>query len=249
MNPSERSPHGTSPHVLPTAPGAHPEVHRHDRIGWLRAAVLGANDGIVSTASLLVGIAASDATRNALLVGGFAGLSAGAFAMAAGEYVSVSSQADAEKAEIERERAEHATDPDHELAELAAIYRTRGLSPDLATQVAKQLHDHDSVGAHLRDEFGIGESAMARPVQAGAVSAASFLAGGIGPVVLAAIMPASVRISFIVAFSLLMLFSMGWLGAKLGGGSPARGAMRVLLGGGLAMALTALIGRLVGTAL
>jgi vacuolar iron transporter family protein len=228
--------------------GAHAEKHRHDRTAWLRAAVLGANDGIVSTSSLLIGVAASHASRNTLLVTGIAALSAGALAMAAGEYVSVSSQADLERADIARETRELIDDPEHEEAELAAIYRTRGLSRDLARQVAAAMHAHDALGAHVRDELGFSDGSHARPIQAAAVSAAGFTSGGIFPVLIAAIASVSTRIAAIATTALLLLALSGALAGRAGGSSSRRSAARVLLGGGAAMAVTAIIGRIVGAA-
>ncbi len=228
--------------------GAHAEKHRHDRTAWLRAAVLGANDGIVSTSSLLIGVAASHASRSTLLVTGIAALSAGALAMAAGEYVSVSSQADLERADIARETRELLDDPEHEEAELAAIYRTRGLSKDLARQVAAQMHAHDALGAHVRDELGFSDGSHARPIQAAAVSAAGFTSGGIFPVLITAVASVSTRIVAIAATALLLLALSGALAGRAGGSSSRRSAARVLLGGGAAMAVTAIIGRIVGAA-
>lgn len=224
------------------------ETHRLDRAGWLRAAVLGANDGIVSTSSLIVGVAASSADRAAVLVAGLAGLSAGALAMAAGEYVSVSSQADIERADIAKETRELAEDPHHELAELTAIYRRRGLTKELATEVARQLTEHDALGAHLRDELGILDHNTARPIQAAAVSAASFVSGSVLPIVAAAVAPDSARTLVIVLVSMVLLAVSGAIGGRVGGASVRRAALRVLAGGSLAMAVTAVIGKIVGTA-
>jgi vacuolar iron transporter family protein len=227
---------------------AHPEKHRHDRTAWLRAAVLGANDGIVSTASLLIGVAASNASRNSLLVTGAAALSAGALAMAAGEFVSVSSQSDLESADIAREKRELLDDPEHEEAELAAIYRTRGLSKDLAKQVAAEMHAHDALGAHVRDELGFADGTHARPVQAAMVSAAGFTSGGLVPVLVAVLSGTSIRLGAIALTALLLLALSGALAGRAGGSSSRKAAMRVLVGGGLAMAVTAIIGRIVGAA-
>lgn len=224
------------------------ERHRYGRVGWLRATVLGAGDGIVSTASLLIGVAAASATRSALVVAGIAGLVAGSMSMATGEYNSVSSQRDTERADIERETREQRSQPERELDELAAIYARRGLDPDLAREVAVQLHRADPLGAHLRDELGIVEAGRARPVQAAAVSAASFAVAASLPVVAVVAAPASVRIATVVVVSLLALALLGVTGARLGGAPPARAAVRVVLGSGLAMAITAAIGALVGTA-
>ncbi len=226
----------------------HREIHRSHRIGWLRAAVLGANDGVVSTASLLIGIAASGAARTALLVAGVAGLVGGAMSMAAGEYVSVSSQRDTEKADMELEVRELETDPDHELRELSRIYERRGLDPELAHQVAVAMHEHDPVGAHLRDELGIVPGGLARPVQASVVSAASFAVGAALPLVVATLSARDVRIALLAVTTLVGLAGLGALGSRLGGAPLLRGAARVTVGGGIAMLVTALIGRLVGVA-
>jgi vacuolar iron transporter family protein len=215
----------------------HPETHRMDRIGWLRAAVLGANDGIVSTASLMIGVAAASASAQTLLLTGMAALVAGAMSMAAGEYVSVSSQADAEKADLAKERAELASQPEHELRELAGIYQARGLSPELAAQVAKQLTAHDALGAHARDELGISPSAAARPVQA-----ASFAAGAALPLATALITPKAWLLPAISGASLVFLSLLGGISAKLGGAPIARAAARVALWGALAMGITAIVG-------
>lgn len=225
----------------------HREGHLGERGGWLRAAVLGADDGVVSTASLMIGVAATGASKEAVLVAGIAGLVAGALSMAAGEYVSVSSQRDAELADIARETQELATDPKGELEELASLYRRRGLDAELAMQVAVQL----SVGgrrldAHMRDELGLHESTMARPLQAAAVSAASFAGFALLPVLALALAPASVRIATIAVVSLVGLGLLGALGGNLGGAPVGRASLRVLLGGAGAMAATALIGHLLG---
>lgn len=229
---------------MPRAP--HDERHLVHRIGWLRAAVLGANDGMVSTASLIVGVAAAGSGRTAVLVAGLAGMVAGAMSMAAGEYVSVSSQADTETADVARERAELAASPEAEHAELAAIYVGRGLSPDLAREVASQLMAKDALGTHLRDELGISEVVSAAPVQAALVSAATFAAGAAAPLVVAALAPESrIGVAVVVA-SLLGLAVLGWLGAAAGGAGRWRGAARVLVWGALAMAATAGVGHLFG---
>ena len=225
----------------------HPEAHRTDRIGWLRAAVLGANDGIVSTASLLVGVAAASAGRSELLVAGVAGLVAGAMSMAAGEYVSVSSQADTESADIARERAELRSEPDKELRELAVIYEKRGLEPALAVQVAQQLMHHDAIGAHARDELGISAELAARPVQAALASALSFAAGAVLPLVAALVTPAPHVVTSVSATSLLFLAALGVLSASAGGASRVKATGRVVFWGALAMALTAGAGKLFGT--
>ena len=226
----------------------HGERHRYSRIGWLRATVLGAGDGIVSTASLLIGVAAASATRSALVVAGVAGLVAGAMSMGTGEYNSVSSQRDTEQADIEREKREQRTQPERELEELAAIYVRRGLDPILARKVAEQLHRADPLSAHLRDELGIVEAGRPRPVQAAAVSAGSFALAASLPVLAVIAAPASVRILTVVVVSLVALALLGIIGARLGGAPPARAAFRVVLGSGLAMGLTAAIGGIVGTA-
>jgi vacuolar iron transporter family protein len=227
---------------------SHAEKHRHDRTAWLRAAVLGANDGIVSTSSLLIGVAASHASRSTLLVTGVAALSAGALAMAAGEYVSVSSQADLEKADIARESKELLDDPEHEEAELAGIYRARGLSRELSKQVAAEMHAHDALAAHVRDELGFVDGTHARPIQAALVSAAGFTTGGIIPVAIAAIATLSTRIVAIAITALILLAMSGAAAGRVGGSSSKKAAIRVLLGGGIAMAVTAIIGRIVGAA-
>jgi len=224
----------------------HRELHRSERIGWLRAAVLGANDGLISTSSLVVGVAAAETGRPAILVAAVAGLAAGALSMAAGEYVSVSSQADTERADLERERGELAASPELERAELAGIYTERGLTPALAVQVADQLMAHDALGAHARDELGIQEMTRARPVQAALASAASFAAGATPPVLLAVLLPSGLLTVGVVGLTLLLLFVLGSVAARLGGASLLRGALRVAFWGGLAMACTAAVGRLFG---
>lgn len=235
---------------LPTTRAAerrrHPEIHRAGRAGWLRAAVLGADDGIVSTASLLIGVASSDASRSALMIAGFAGLAAGALSMASGEYVSVSSQSDVESADIALEREELRDDPAHEKAELAQIYRDRGLSGPLADAVAAELMEHSPLESHLRDELGIHPGNEARPMQAAVVSAASFTAGSVAPIVVAAVAPNAWRVPLIALVALLLLAISGALAGAAGGASKRRAANRVLIGGALAMAVTALIGRAAG---
>jgi vacuolar iron transporter family protein len=226
---------------------AHAEGHRGQRAGWLRAAVLGADDGIVSTASLVIGVAASAASQSVVLIAGLAGLVAGAMSMATGEYVSVSSQRDAERADIARERDELAANPELELGELAAIYQRRGLEEELARTVAGKLMAVDPLAAHVRDELGLSEELMARPVQAAVVSAASFAVGAVLPLLAVVLAPAPVRILAVAGVALVVLGVLGGVGGRLGGASPWRGAGRVLVGGGLAMAATAAIGRLVGT--
>jgi len=225
----------------------HREVHRSDRIGWLRAAVLGANDGIVSTASLVVGVAAAEATRHDVLVAGVAGLVAGALSMAAGEYVSVSSQADTEEADLALERRELATQPKAEEEELTAIYVRRGLDHDLARTVARQLTAKDALAAHARDELGLIEELAARPLQAAVASAATFSIGAGLPVLTVLIAPAA-RLSLVVSFvSLLCLVALGAIAARAGGARAIVGATRVAFWGALAMAVTAGVGKLFGT--
>ena len=224
----------------------HREWHRTDRIGWLRAAVLGANDGIVSTASLVLGVAAADATHGNVMVAGIAGLVAGAMSMAAGEYVSVRSQADSEQAALSLERAELAADDQGERRELAAIYVGRGLDPVLAKQVAQQLMAHDALGAHARDELGISETLSARPIQAALTSAASFAVGAAMPLLTAAIVSESSLILVVSGTSLVFLAILGGLAARVGGASVKVGAMRVTFWGALAMGLTAGVGALFG---
>ena len=228
-------------------PRIHREFHRSDRIGWLRAAVLGANDGIVSTASLVLGVAAAGGSRAAVLVAGVAGLVAGAMSMAAGEYVSVRSQADTEAADLARERRELAADVGAERRELAAIYVQRGLDPGLAQEVAVQLMAHDAMGAHARDELGISDTFTARPVQAAIASAASFTAGAALPLLVAAVTPASALIVVVAASSLAFLATLGALAARIGGANVVAGASRVTFWGALAMLLTAVVGALFGT--
>jgi VIT1/CCC1 family predicted Fe2+/Mn2+ transporter len=225
----------------------HGERHRYDRVNWLRAAVLGAGDGIVSTASLLIGVAASDAARSSLIIAGVAGLVAGAMSMATGEYNSVSSQRDTERADIARERREQRTDPLRELDELTEIYVWRGLDRALAREVATELSKADPLGAHLRDELGIVESQRARPVQAALVSAAAFAAAAMIPLLAVIVSTSAVRIPVLVSVTLVSLAALGVGGARLGGAPPLRAAVRVVVGSGVAMAVTAAIGALVGT--
>jgi VIT1/CCC1 family predicted Fe2+/Mn2+ transporter len=224
----------------------HVEAHRTEHVGWLRAAVLGANDGIVSTASLVLGVAAAHASTSSVLVAGTAGLVAGAMSMAAGEYVSVASQADTEQADLKREEGELASDPDAELAELAAIYVGRGLDPDLARRVAAQLMAHDALASHARDELGISGVFRARPLQAAAASAASFAVGAAAPLVIVALSPQPALLPAIGGTSLVLLGVLGWLAARVGGARSGAGAARVVLWGALAMAVTAGIGALFG---
>jgi vacuolar iron transporter family protein len=224
----------------------HFERHYTDRIAWLRAAVLGANDGIVSTASLVVGIAAANAGRPELLIAAVAGLVAGAMSMAAGEYVSVSSQADSEKADLEREKLEIATDERFEREELKNIYIDRGLDSELAERVAQQLMAHDALGAHARDELGLSETQRARPIQAAFASASSFAVGALLPVLLVAIAPMDAMIVFVAVSSLVFLGLLGAIAAKAGGASLPTGVFRVTFWGALAMAATAVIGHIFG---
>lgn len=224
----------------------HTERHRTDRIGWLRATVLGANDGIVSTASLVVGVAAASASHADILVTGVAGLVAGAMSMAAGEYVSVHSQADTEKADLSRERAELEADPAAERRELAAIYVGRGLEAGLAQQVAEQLMKHDALGAHARDELGISETLSARPIQAALASAASFAVGAALPLAVTALAPETGLIAWVSGTSLAFLAILGAVAARVGGAGILTGAWRVTFWGALAMAITAGVGKLFG---
>lgn len=226
-----------------------PEIHFTHRVGWLRASVLGANDGIVSTASLIVGVAAAEAGRSNVLVAGVAGLVAGAMSMAAGEYVSVSSQSDTESADLARERKELATDPESELAELAAIYVTRGLDSGLAAQVAAQLTAKDAMGAHARDELGISDTLSARPVQAAFASAGSFTVGALLPLLLVLIVPSAALVATVSGGSLLFLALLGAMAARAGGSPVWKSVARVTFWGALAMALTAAVGALFGTTL
>lgn len=225
----------------------HQERHRSERIGWLRAAVLGANDGIVSTASLIVGVAASQAARSEVLVAGIASLVAGAMSMAAGEYVSVSSQADTEQADLVRERRELDTDWEFELAELTAIYVKRGLEPALAQQVAQQLMAQDALGSHARDELGFSDSFSARPIQAALASAASFAIGAAMPLITVLVAPETGMVWIVSGISLVFLALLGILAARAGGAPVFKSAARVTFWGALAMGLTALVGSLFGT--
>jgi vacuolar iron transporter family protein len=226
---------------------SHMERHRTGRIGWLRAAVLGANDGIVSTSSLVLGVAAAHATHSNVLVAGVAGLVAGAMSMAAGEYVSVHSQADTEQAELELERAELKADDKGEHRELMAIYVARGLDSSLAKQVADQLMAHDALGAHARDELGISDTLRARPIQAALASAGSFAVGAAMPLLVTAVTPVSNLIPLVSGTSLVFLALLGGLAGRAGGAGVAKGALRVTFWGALAMALTAGVGSLFGT--
>jgi VIT1/CCC1 family predicted Fe2+/Mn2+ transporter len=226
---------------------AHRERHRSERIGWLRAAVLGANDGIVSTASLVVGVAAAEAARHDVLVAGVAGLVAGALSMAAGEYVSVSSQADTEQADLNRERHELATQPEAEEDELTSIYVRRGLEPALARTVARQLTASGALAAHARDELGLTEELAARPLQAALASAATFAVGAGVPVLTIPLAPAGALVVVVAAVSLLCLVALGAVAARIGGAPMLVGASRVTVWGALAMLATAAVGRLFGT--
>jgi vacuolar iron transporter family protein len=226
----------------------HIEAHVIDRIGWLRASILGANDGIVSTASLIAGVAAAGASQSSILVTGIAGLVAGAMSMAAGEYVSVSSQADTEAADLARERAELATDPEAELRELTGIYVARGLDEKVARMVAEQFTVRDALGAHARDELAINDLTKAQPILAALTSAGTFTAGAALPLLIAALVPLSSLVAVEAVASLLFLALLGAIGAKAGGAPVLRGVVRVTFWGAIAMALTAGIGRVVGTA-
>jgi vacuolar iron transporter family protein len=227
----------------------HREIHSSERVGWLRAAVLGSDDAIVSTAGITIGVAASAASKGAVLMAGIAGLVAGAMSMAVGEYVSVSSQRDSERADIEREKRELADQPEAELNELAMIYVKRGLEKELAMKVAEQLSARDRLAAHVRDELGIQPTSLARPMQAAWISAASFASFALVPIAALLVAPAAFRISAIAAMSLVSLAALGALGGHLGGAPVGRAALRVALGGALAMAVTAAVGRLFGVAL
>lgn len=225
----------------------HREAHRTTRIGWLRAAVLGANDGLISTSAIIVGVASSAlATHHDVLLAGLAGGVAGALSMAAGEYVSVSSQSDTEQADLGRERRELAENPEGEHAELVGIYVHRGLTPDLAEKVAVQLAAHDALATHARDELGINEITRARPLQAAVSSAAAFAVGALLPVLLAAFAPLAWMNTFVMGSTLVLLGGLGSIAGHLGGASMARGAVRVMFWGAVAMGATALVGRLFG---
>jgi VIT1/CCC1 family predicted Fe2+/Mn2+ transporter len=229
-------------------PNSHKEFHRTERIGWLRAAVLGANDGIISVASLVVGVAAAGATQSSILLTGVAGLVAGAMSMAAGEYVSVQSQADTENAEIDREKRELENEPERELAELTSIYVSRGLDQPLARRVAEKLMSSNALKAHARDELGITESLRARPIQAAFASAVSFSMGAVIPVATALLAPSAWAIEVIPATAIVTLALLGGIAAYGGGAPIAKGAMRVACWGALAMGLTAVVGRFFGAA-
>lgn len=225
----------------------HHEPHRSSRAGWLRAAVLGANDGLISTSSLVIGVAAAQAGREPVLIAGVAGLIAGALSMAAGEYVSVSSQADVERADLEQEKRALDANPEAERAELASIYVRRGLDPELAARVADQLSAHDALAAHARDEIGISEISQARPLQAALASAAAFSVGAAAPVLLVLFLPPAALVTTIALSTLVLLAVLGAIAARLGGASWVKGSARVAFWGAAAMALTGLIGRLFGT--
>ncbi|MDO8911731.1 MAG: VIT family protein [Phenylobacterium sp.] len=227
---------------------SHREMHLIERVGWLRAAVLGANDGIVSTASLIVGVAAASQGRGEILVAGVAGLVAGAMSMAAGEYVSVSSQADTERADLTRERGELATQPELELAELAGVYAERGVEPGLAHEVARQLMAKDAVGAHARDELGISEMTTARPVQAAFTSALTFAVGAALPLALAVVTPLPALVPAVSGASIAFLALLGGVGARAGGAPIWKAVARVTFWGAMAMALTAGVGAIFGVA-
>ncbi|WP_454832404.1 VIT1/CCC1 transporter family protein [Pseudoxanthomonas wuyuanensis] len=226
----------------------HTERHRNQRVGWLRAAVLGANDGLISTSSLIVGVSAANASVHGVLLAGLAGLVAGALSMAAGEYVSVSSQADTERADTEKERRELSAQPEAELQELAGIYEKRGLSAPLALEVARELTAADPLAAHLRDELGIHEATLARPLQAALASAASFCVGAAPPLLVAAFWAAGSVTVVIAMVSLVLLAVLGAAAARMGGAPVVRGALRVMVWGALAMAITAGIGKAFGVA-
>jgi vacuolar iron transporter family protein len=228
-------------------PRLHIETHLVERIGWLRAAVLGANDGIISTASLILGVAAAAAAKGDIMLAGVAGLVAGAMSMAAGEYVSVSSQSDTEQADLAKERRELAEDPKFEKEELAQIYVARGVEVELAHQVALQLMAKDALGAHARDELGMSEITSARPIQAALTSAATFSVGAAAPLALVLLSPSALLIPIVAAGSLLFLAVLGFLGAKIGGAAILTPIVRVTFWGALAMAVTAGIGAIVGT--
>jgi len=226
----------------------HSEGHFAHRVGWLRAMVLGANDGIISTAALLLGVAAANSSRTAILTAGMAGLVAGAVSMALGEYVSVSSQRDSERSDIAKEQWELEHQADHELEELTAIYQGKGLDAGLARQVAEQLTEHDALGAHLRDELGISQDALAKPFQAAWSSAVSFSIGAAVPLIAAALATKTLRIGTIVGVTLVALVALGFVGARAGGAAPGRSIARVVFGGAAAMAITMAVGWAFGAA-
>ena len=226
----------------------HSEGHYGHRVGWLRAMVLGANDGIISTAALLLGVAAADSTRSAILTAGMAGLVAGAVSMGLGEYVSVSSQRDSERSDIEKEKWELANQADHELEELTAIYRSKGLPHELAKEVAVQLTEHDALATHLLDELGISQDELAKPFQAAWSSALSFSVGASIPLVATAVASASLRIAAIIAVTMVALVGLGYIGARAGGAGPGRSIARVVIGGAIAMGVTMAVGWAFGAA-
>lgn len=226
----------------------HSEGHYGHRVGWLRAMVLGANDGIISTAALLLGVAAANSTRTAILTAGMAGLVAGAVSMALGEYVSVSSQRDSERSDIEKEKWELANQADHELEELTAIYRSKGLPHELAKEVAVQLTEHDALATHLLDELGISQDELAKPFQAAWSSALSFSVGASIPLVATALASASWRIATIIAVTMVALVGLGYIGARAGGAGPGRSIARVVIGGAIAMGVTMAVGWAFGAA-
>lgn len=232
---------------MPNSPSIHSEIHLVHRIGWLRAAVLGANDGIVSTASILVGVASSGAGHGAIVVAGVAGLVAGAMSMAAGEYVSVSSQTDTERADLAKEASELKIHPEAELEELTRIYEGRGVARDTALEVARQLTAHDALGAHARDELGITEVSSANPIQAALTSAATFTVGAVLPLIAAWLVPGAANVAVVTIVSLVVLAALGTVGAMVGGAPLLRGTLRVLFWGAFAMAVTAGVGALFGT--
>lgn len=233
---------------MPTSPSIHSEIHLVHRIGWLRAAVLGANDGIVSVASILVGVASSGADHAAIIVAGLAGLVAGAMSMAAGEYVSVSSQTDTERADLAKEASELKLHPEAELEELTRIYQSRGVARETALEVARQLTAHDALAAHSRDELGITEVSSANPIQAALTSAATFTVGAALPLIAAWLVPgAAANVIAVTVVSLLVLAALGAVGARTGGAPLLRGTLRVLIWGALAMAFTAAVGAVFGT--
>jgi VIT1/CCC1 family predicted Fe2+/Mn2+ transporter len=236
--------------VTPRTDARHAAAERHlgGRAAWLRAGVLGANDGLISTAALMVGVAAAHSTRSQILVAGIAGLTAGALAMAAGEFVSVSSQRDTERADLAREAKELETDPDSELRELARIYRDRGLSEGLARQVAEELSQGDRLAIHARDELGVDPEALANPIQASIVSAVSFITGALLPILVVLVASTRLRIPLVMFTALVGLVTLGMVGAQLGGAPRGRAAVRVLIGGALALAISLGIGRLTGNA-
>ena len=227
-------------------PAIHGEFHRTGTIGWLRAAVLGANDGLISTGSLVVGVAAADPGPGAIFIAALAGLVAGSLSMAAGEYVSVSSQSDTERADLDRERKELVADPQAEIAELTGIYVARGLTPELAAEVSRQLSLHDALGAHAREELGIHAATRARPLQAALASAAAFAVGAAPPALLAALWPPATLSWIVMGSTLVLLALLGSVAAALGGAPRVRGALRVTLWGAIAMVTTDLVGRLFG---